>query len=63
MCVCVSVLAGGLFEFLLEDVERHHHRHTEQVRYLDLLPQVAMATARHQAQVLQREEEEEEERT
>lgn len=30
---------------LREDIDSHHHRNTEQVCYLDLLPKVAMATS------------------
>lgn len=39
----------------LEDVEGHHHGDAEQVGDLDLLPEVAEATAFDEAQVLQEE--------
>lgn len=38
---------------LLEDVDSHHHRNTKQVRYLDLLPEVATATTCSQAEILE----------
>lgn len=36
LCGCVCIL--------LEDIERHHDWYPKQVCYLDLLPQIAMAT-------------------
>lgn len=39
---------------LLEDIERHHNGHAEQVCDLDLLLEVAAATACNEAQILER---------
>ena len=41
---------------LLEDIERNHDRHSKQVCYLDLLPEIAMATTCNKTQILEEKE-------
>lgn len=56
MCGCLS---GCI---LPEDIERNHDWHSKQVCYLDLLPEIAMATTCNQTQILEEKETEEETR-